>query len=180
MQQNPPPSPVKTSSRSKAARSGALLLLLGIALVAFAIYSNIIDNAQFQASLAAAPPIPTGTPDDPNPDAPVTCDNEPMLPGQVCDHILTIGGSSTTTKYTYEEQKVYQQQQRIDRVASDREQQRAALADRQKPIFSLFGCLSTVSCLAGLFLAAVALLTFKGRQPRRKTPVSPSIPNAQG
>lgn len=177
MQQDTTPSPTKPGSRSGAVLPGILLLLLGAVLVAFAVYSNNIDNAQFQAAVT---PVPTGTPDDPDPNAPVTCDNEPMVQGQICDHILTIGESSTTTGYSYDEQKEYQQQNRIAQVANAREQQRIAQGERQKPIFSLFGCLSTISCLAGLFLAGVALVTFRGKRPRQKVQSSPPVPGTQG
>lgn len=172
MQQPSTPSPARTGSKRTALLSGIIFLLIGIVLVVLAIYSNNIDNAMFQAAVT---PVPTGTPTDPNPNAPVTCDNEPMSPYEVCDHILTINGVSTTTHYTYDEQKTYQSEARIEQVANQREQQRMAQDSRQKPFFSLFGCLSIISCLIGLFLAFVGLLFFAGLSRLRKTqPAQPA------
>lgn len=53
---------------------------------------------------------------DPNPNAPVTCDGQPMTQDQACDHQVVL---STTNQalpagsYDYDQQKQYQQDQRI-------------------------------------------------------------------
>lgn len=168
MQQHPPSSK-KARSRSAMRLPGLLFLFLGIGLIAFSAYSNKLDNTLFQASIqATVAAIPSGTPTDPDPTAPVTCDNQPMYPGQICDHILTLNDSNTTTKYTYDEQKAYQREARINQVAHDREQQRLDQQRRQQPPFSLYSILGTVSCLGGLLLGLVALMCFTGRLPRRK------------
>lgn len=170
MQQQPPSSNKKARSRSVMRLPGLLFLFLGIGLIAFAAYSNKLDNTLFQASVqATVAAIPSGTPTDPDPNAPVTCDNAPMYPGQICDHNLIINGASTTMKgFTYDEQKTYQHQARIAQVAHDRDQQRADQQSREQPFFSLYGILGTVSCLGGLLLGLIALMCFSGRLPRRK------------
>ena len=171
LQQDPTPATAKTGSKGAFVLSGILFLLLGAALITFAVYSNNIDNAMFQAAVT---PVPTDTPIDPDPNAPVTCDNVPMSPGDECDHILTINGASTTSKYSYAEQKEYQSEQRIQKILSEREHQRMVQNERQKPIFSFFGCLSMVSCLAGLIVGMFGLTLFAKRRSQRKTQPPPS------
>lgn len=170
MQQNPVPSTKKTGPKQASIGAGILFLLIGIALVAFAVYSNNVDIANFDAEVT---PVPTGTPADPNPNAPVTCNNEPMNPGEECDHILTIDGSSSTTTYSYDEQKAYQSEARIEQVATQRENERAAQGERKRPFFTPLGCLSEISCLIGLILAFMALGFFRGRSLQRKKAQQP-------
>lgn len=53
---------------------------------------------------------------DPNPKATVTCDGQPMTREQVCDHqvVLTMANETLPAgSYTYDQQKQYQQEQRI-------------------------------------------------------------------
>lgn len=52
---------------------------------------------------------------DPNPQATVTCDGQPMTQDQACDHqIVTVNDQTLPAgSFTYEEQKQYQQDQRI-------------------------------------------------------------------
>lgn len=178
--QQQPPSSKKARSRSPLLLPGLLFLLPGVILIAFSVYSNTLNSTLFQASVqATVAAIPSGTPTDPDPTAPVTCDNQPMYPGQICDHILALNNSSTTTKYTYDEQKAYQREARINQVAHDREQQRLDQQRRQQPPFSLYGILGTVSCLGGLLLGFVALMCFAGRLPRRKVQLPQAAQSAQ-
>jgi len=68
---------------------------------------QVIDQAR-QAELQIA---------DPDPNAPVTCDNQPMSQGETCEHVITLGtGGSVKDHYTYEQQKEYQANQRIEAV----------------------------------------------------------------
>lgn len=105
-----PSTPAKKArgNASFALFSGLFTLLISAGLIALAIYTHNVADEQTQAQNA---PLVVN---DPNPNAPVTCDGTPMSPGDICDHIMTFGsGGQTTIHYTYAEQQQSQAEQRI-------------------------------------------------------------------
>lgn len=158
---------------------GLVVAIFGVLLVVFAFYLNFSEiNALEASKQVQLKAIPSGTPTDPDPNATVTCNNVPMTLNEVCDHILTINGSSTKTTYSYTEQQVYQHQARIDKIERDRAQQRSAIQSQKRPDFSIPACLSPLACLGGIFVAVVGLASIvsgaRGRTARQASNASES------
>ncbi|GCE29037.1 hypothetical protein KDA_45210 [Dictyobacter alpinus] len=96
-----------------------LIILSAIICGTFAVYSFQVYEAESDQYRLANPTANiVGVDTDPN--AKVTCNNQEMSLAEVCEHVFTINGSSSTTKYTYDEQKKYQKQQRIDKDREDK------------------------------------------------------------
>jgi hypothetical protein len=127
MQQVVPSSPSQSSPPQARSQSGrdvvfsALLLLVMIALMSGGItlgnYTDDMDK-QLVNQIANQPAS------DPNPSAPVTCNNLPMVQNEICEHIMTFNSSGKlTSKYSYNEQKKYQHEQRIQKIKDDHAEQ---------------------------------------------------------
>ena len=148
--------PAKPSPQSNL-RCGLGAILLCFCLAAALIGLAALLDAHEKA--ADYQPIPAATATDPNPNAPVTCDNKPMSPTEQCDH-LVYGVKAGT--YSYDEQKAYQKQQRIQNAQNALNQKNEDLAQQQNQNYknsfvSNFGFL--LSCLGGLIgLAGVVLI----------------------
>src|SRR5262245_34427792 len=117
--------PAKSSPQSNL-RCGLVAILICFCLAAALIGLAALLDAHEKA--ADYQPIPTVTATDPNPNAPVTCNNSPMSPTDQCDHLLN--GVKVGT-YSYDEQKAYQKQQRIENAQNTINQKNEDLAQQQ-------------------------------------------------
>lgn len=153
--------PAKPSPRANIG-CGLVAVLLCFCLAAALIGLAVLLDAHEKA--VDYQPIPTVIATDPNPNAPVTCNNSPMSPTDQCDH-LVFGVKAGT--YSYDEQKAYQKEQRLKDAQNAINQKNEDLAlqqdQRYKHSFvSNFGFI--LSCLGGIIgLVGFALiaLTFK-------------------
>jgi hypothetical protein len=101
------PQPVASFGRSMLYR---VLFLLGALALIFLI--NMFTGYLTASAKQTAKSIVS----DPNPRAPVTCDSQPMTQDQACDHQIVFSSTNQTVgagSYTYDQQKQYQQDQRI-------------------------------------------------------------------
>jgi hypothetical protein len=150
------PSTAKKEARQMASCGSVsvlVILLISAGLIALALYTHSIADAQTQAQQA---PIAV---DDPDPNAPVTCENAPMSPGDICDHVTTLGnGGQVTTHYSYEEQQQYQAKQRIEQERNRIEAQRS----KSPPPTALIGCVSGLLWIFGVIAGLLALVLFIG------------------
>lgn len=151
MRQTPPP--------AKSQRSRLLIVLvcalISVALIGPSYFLNNIADTIYQASLK---PIPTGTPDDPDPNAPVTCNGVPMSPSDKCEHTLIINGQAgLPADFTYEEQKQFQKQSRLEQVVMQRE--KLQQDQQSKPFwYESLGCLTLPLFLLGVCASIVTLV----------------------
>jgi hypothetical protein len=131
--------------------SGFITLLISVGLITLAIYTHNVADEQTKAQNA---PIVAN---DPDPNTPVTCDDVPMSPNNICDHIITSGnGGQVTLHYSYEEQQQYQANQRIQQERDRIEAQRS----KSPPPTALIGCLSGLCWLFGGMAGLLTLLLF--------------------
>lgn len=154
MQKTPP----RTKSQSSTLSTGLICALICAVLVGLSYFLNNTENAIYQASMK---PIPTGTPDDPNPNAPVTCNGIPMSLTDKCQHTLIVNGNAgLPADFTYEQQKQYQQELRKENVVTQREQLALQQHNQPRPFGGLLGCVSFPLFLAGVFAGILALVVF--------------------
>lgn len=156
-----------------------LLVCIGFIILAITIHNNIDAQVrQWNNSLVKAT--------DPHPNAPVTCDNVPMSPGDICDHITTLpSGNQFTIHYSYDEQKQSQAQARLDA-----ENTRLGIqhADARPPI-ELMNVLSGLCWIVGgiaglltlllLFSYFAALFSPSKKQPATASAVAAGQESAQ-
>ena len=152
--------PAKPSPQSNL-RCGLVAILLCVCLAAALIGLAALLDAHEKA--VDYQPIPAVTATDPNPNAPVTCDNKPMFPTDQCDH-LAYGVKVGT--YAYDAQKAYQKQQRIQNAQNAANQKNENLAVQQNQHYKnsfvsnfgfIFSCLGGVIGLVGLVLIAFTI-----------------------
>jgi hypothetical protein len=162
--------PKEKTSLSCIAGCGLVTLLacIGFIMLAITIHNNIDAQVQkWNTPLKVT---------DPNPNAPVTCDNVPMSPGDICDHITTLpSGNQFTLHYSYEEQKQYQAQARLDAERTRLDIQHAEARPPIELMNGLSGICWVVGVLAGLF-TLLLLLSFILNlfSPSRKKPAEVS------
>lgn len=160
MQQPPiPPGPIYTP-RPGPRRQGQLvggIIALVIAILCCVISNNLSSAANKPATTAPSySSIPD--PSDPDPNAPVTCNGQVMSQDEVCDHILTINGSSSKTTFTYQQQQDYQRQQRIEQAKSSQyaatygSQANASNNDGTKTLVNILGVICLLSGILGIGL----------------------------
>ncbi|GHO78380.1 hypothetical protein KSD_61510 [Ktedonobacter sp. SOSP1-85] len=146
--------PAKPSPQTNL-RCGLVAILICFCLTAALIGLAALLDAHEKA--ADYQPIPTVTATDPNPNAPVTCNNSPMSPTDQCDHLLS--GAKVGT-YSYDEQKVYQKQQRIENAqnAINRKNEDLAQQQGQKYKNSFAGNFAAILSFIGGIIGLVGLV----------------------
>ncbi len=145
-----------------------LLLIVFSAIIAILLLAYSFQTDQSEKAKYAPVADPTVTVTDPDPSAVVTCDNKPMPPTQVCDHIFILNGSRSTTTYTYEEQRKYQSDDRIEKARSallqKNHQQQSQEQSKHGVLNSPLGWIATFTGVGFVFLviAGFAILRVGG------------------
>ncbi|GHO57253.1 hypothetical protein [Ktedonobacter robiniae] len=108
---------------------------------------------------------------DPQPDAPVTCNDKPMKTDEICQLSITYNGTTSKIDKTYDMQKKIQSDGRINAIV---EQKNKAI-DQQEGILNAIGVPLSVILLVSFITAIILLVKYFNAHRRVRVSTSANL-----